>query len=284
MDHAFLSGAPLPTRQLMAAVRREMVVLRKGLLDGCESGSTAPIIVRTYSSRSDLFRCMVVGPPGTPYALVPFFFDLALPAEYPREPPLAHFHAHYVGNERLNPNLYVDGKVCLSLLGTWHGPAWEPQRSTLLQVLVSLQGLVLVEEPYFNEPGHECDVGTEQGRQSSALYNEHARLLAIRAALNSSQNPPRGYEEIAAGYFAHAGPQLLKECEEALSEPTASKSSEGFRKVLAKSLLPRLRERWGGSSESTVGATVVNDFASEATPAACPSSNVNNSSGASSSL
>lgn len=288
LDHAFLTGAPLPTRQLMAAVRREMVVLRKGLLDGCETGSTAPIIVRAYSSRSDLFRCMVVGPPGTPYALVPFFFDLALPAEYPREPPLAHFHAHYVGNERLNPNLYVDGKVCLSLLGTWHGPAWEPQRSTLLQVLVSLQGLVLVEEPYFNEPGHECDVGTEQGRQSSGLYNEHARLLAIRAALNSSQNPPRGFEEIVAGYFAHAGPQLLKECEEALIEPSASKSSEGFRKVLAKSLLPRLHERWGIASvvaaetplprlrESTAGVGE--------TSSACPSSEVNNSSCTASSL
>merc|ERR1719222_1398164 len=93
------------------------MVLKKGLLDGGE-GVSAPIIVRTFSSRSDLFRAMVVGPPETPYADVPFFFDLALPTEYPREPPLAHFHAHFVGNERLNPNLYVDGKVCLSLLGT----------------------------------------------------------------------------------------------------------------------------------------------------------------------
>lgn len=253
-DHHFLTDAPLATRQLMAAVRREMVVLRKGLAEGPDRGSAAPIIVRAYSSRSDLFRCMVVGPPGTPYALVPFFFDLALPAEYPREPPLAHFHAHYVGNERLNPNLYVDGKVCLSLLGTWSGPAWDPQRSTLLQVLVSLQGLVLVEEPYFNEPGHECDVGTEQGRQSSNLYNEHARLLALRAALNSAQSPPRGFEEIVARFFVRVGPQLLEECEKALQEPGASKSSEGFRKVLAKSVLPRLRDRWGSSGASGGGS------------------------------
>jgi len=103
---------------------------------------------------------------------------------------------------------------------------------------------VLVEEPYFNEPGHECDQGTEQGRQSSALYNEHARLLALRAALNAASNPPRGFEEILATFFAHVGPKLLEECEEALNEPKASQSSEGFRKVLAKTLLPRLRERW----------------------------------------
>merc|ERR1739838_213442 len=88
-DHHFLQNSTLGSRALMMAVRREMVVLRKGLLEGSE-GVPAPIIVRTFSSRSDLFRAMVVGPPETPYAYVPFFFDLALPSEYPREAPLAH--------------------------------------------------------------------------------------------------------------------------------------------------------------------------------------------------
>jgi hypothetical protein len=31
-------------------------------------------------------------------------------------------------------NLYNCGKVCLSLLGTWNGPGWDPAHSTLLQV------------------------------------------------------------------------------------------------------------------------------------------------------
>lgn len=260
-DHFYISHATLGTRALMMAVRREMQVLRKGLLSegtggasssssGCRPNS-APIVVRTFSSRSDLFRAMVVGPPDTPYAYVPFFFDLALPPEYPRKPPVAHFHAHYVGNERLNPNLYVDGKVCLSLLGTWSGPSWDPEQSTLLQVLVSLQGLVLVEEPYFNEPGHECDVGTEQGQQASALYNEHARLLALRAAINAAQNPPRGFEGIVAGFFARYGPKLVEECETALQEPRASQCSQGFRRVLERTLLPRLRERWGSEAPAS---------------------------------
>jgi ubiquitin-protein ligase len=47
------------------------------------------------------------------------------------------------GRVRFNPNLYAAGKVCLSLLGTWHGGAacegWTAA-STLLQVLVSIQG------------------------------------------------------------------------------------------------------------------------------------------------
>lgn len=57
---------------------------------------------------------------------------------------------------RFNPNLYNDGKVCLSVLNTWHGrpeEKWNPQTSSFLQVLVSIQSLILVPEPYFNEPG-----------------------------------------------------------------------------------------------------------------------------------
>ena len=38
------------------------------------------------------------------------------------------------GKVRFNPNLYECGKVCLSLLGTWSGPSWNPAVSTLLQV------------------------------------------------------------------------------------------------------------------------------------------------------
>jgi len=51
---------------------------------------------------------------------------------------------------------HKDGKVCLSLLGTWSGAKgemWEPAHSTMLQVIVSIQSLILVPQPYFNEPG-----------------------------------------------------------------------------------------------------------------------------------
>ncbi|CAJ1335428.1 unnamed protein product, partial [Effrenium voratum] len=75
-DHKFVDRPSPPPKALMRAVRREMSVLRSGLSGG--EGVVAPILVRTYASRSDLFRAMVVGPPGTPYADVPFFFDLAL--------------------------------------------------------------------------------------------------------------------------------------------------------------------------------------------------------------
>nr|VZI51184.1 unnamed protein product [Spirometra erinaceieuropaei] len=55
----------------------------------------------------------------------------------------AQVHYHSLTPERINPNLYVEGRVCLSLLGTWKGHStenWSSDFSNLLQVLVSLQG------------------------------------------------------------------------------------------------------------------------------------------------
>ena len=59
----------------------------------------------------------------------------------------------------LSRNLYEEGKVCLSILGTWAGDrneSWSPSRSSLLQALVSIQGLVLVKEPYVPNPLAQC--------------------------------------------------------------------------------------------------------------------------------
>ena len=62
---------------------------------------------------------------------------------YPTAPPIVEIVTTGGGSVRFNPNLYASGKVCLSLLNTWHGGAvcegWT-SASTLLQVLVSIQG------------------------------------------------------------------------------------------------------------------------------------------------
>ena len=67
----------------------------------------------------DLFTVMIQGPCRTPYEDGLFFFDVQLPNDYPNSPPV-FFYISYC-TDRLNPNLYEDGKVCVSLLGTWTG-------------------------------------------------------------------------------------------------------------------------------------------------------------------
>ena len=146
-DHHFLTKKVNLSAKLMRRVRYEHEILKASLPDG--------IWVRTWADRLDLLRVLIVGPRGTPYQFAPFVIDFHFFGGFPGSPPEAYFHSWTNGVGRINPNLYEDGKICLSLLGTWPGDAknegWSAERSSMLQVLVSLMALVLVEEPYYSE-------------------------------------------------------------------------------------------------------------------------------------
>lgn len=103
----------------------------------------------------------------------------------------AYYHS---GGWRINPNLYEEGNVCLSLLNTWTGrgnEVWDPTSSSILQVLVSLQGLVLNSKPYFNEAGYDKQVGTAEGEKNSLAYNENTFLLNCKTMMYLMRRPPK---------------------------------------------------------------------------------------------
>jgi ubiquitin-protein ligase len=141
------------------------------------------IFVRVNEHSLDTIRACIIGPEGTPYEAGCFFFDIKLKASYPQEAPLVKLRTTGGNTVRFNPNLYADGKVCLSLLGTWRGPGWMAGISTLLQVLLSIQGLIFVPDPYFNEPGYESQRGTSSGDQQSRQYNNKIRPHTIKWAI-----------------------------------------------------------------------------------------------------
>ncbi|KAF7307392.1 UBIQUITIN-CONJUGAT-2 domain-containing protein [Mycena indigotica] len=129
------------------------------------------IFVRVDEVRNDAIKVMIAGPEGTPYAGGLFEFDCYMPLEYPTTPPLVYLRTTGGGTVRFNPNLYNTGKVCLSLLGTWPGrpeEQWSPFKSTFLQVLVSIQSMILIDAPYFNEPGHGQ---VNPNAPASVMYN-----------------------------------------------------------------------------------------------------------------
>ena len=81
-------------------------------------------------------KILIIGPEDTPYANGYYFFNLTYPLDYPINPPKVSFLTNG-GHIRFNPNLYVEGKVCLSILGTWEGPGWTSCCS-LTTVLLSI--------------------------------------------------------------------------------------------------------------------------------------------------
>jgi ubiquitin-protein ligase len=133
-------------KQRMRRIVREAAAMRAGL--PCAFNSC--VAIRVDEGRSDVLQALIVPHRDTPYANGVFIFDILFPAEYPTQPPKVQLLTTGGGRIRFNPNLYAEGKVCLSLLGTWKGPGWDAATSTLLQVLVSIQSLIFVEQPFFN--------------------------------------------------------------------------------------------------------------------------------------
>ncbi|KAJ0102576.1 hypothetical protein Patl1_04667 [Pistacia atlantica] len=190
-----------PSKNWVKRIQEEWKMLEKDLPD--------TIFVRVYESRMDILRAVIVGAEGTPYHDGLFFFDVFFPSGYPNVPPLVYYHS---GGLRLNPNLYACGKVCLSLLNTWSGQKnekWIPSMSTMLQVLVSIQALILNEKPYFNEPGWACMKGTVNGENESRKYNENTYLLSLKTMLYTMRRPPKHFQDFVVGHFYESAHNIL---------------------------------------------------------------------------
>ncbi|XP_070564139.1 dual E2 ubiquitin-conjugating enzyme/E3 ubiquitin-protein ligase BIRC6-like isoform X2 [Ptychodera flava] len=177
---------------------------------------SSAIFVRTDDEKINLMQALIIGPEGTPYSGGCYLFDIFFPSNYPKVPPQVNLQTTGNGSVRFNPNLYNSGKVCLSLLGTWEGQGGEQwnETSTVLQVLISIQSLILVAEPYFNEPGYEQEIGTDSGRKHSKEYNQEVKINNIKYAMVAQlQRPPPGLEEVIQTHFYLKRDKILQEVE-----------------------------------------------------------------------
>jgi len=120
-------------------------------------------------------QCMIIGPAGTPYAHCPLLFSITLPAEYPFLSPSVSFETTD-GLTRFHPNLYVGGKVCLSILGTFSGPKWASAMN-IGSVFKSIFS-ILNDNPIQNEPGWETYTLSDLKARSYADWVQY-RLLRL---------------------------------------------------------------------------------------------------------
>ncbi|MEW5298580.1 MAG: hypothetical protein WDW36_001686 [Sanguina aurantia] len=136
--------------------------------------ASSSVFVRVDEAKATVWRALIVGPEDTPYSGGCFVFDIYFPVTYPNTAPLVNLRTTGGGLVRFNPNLYNCGKV---------GENWDANVSTMLQVLISIQSLILVPDPYFNEPGYEKTHNTDAGRYLSRDYNKVIQLGTIRYAM-----------------------------------------------------------------------------------------------------
>lgn len=219
---------------MIRAAHKELRRLKAGL--PLTPGSS--IFLRYEKARPYRMRFIITGPQGTPYDSGMFVFDVSLPPQYPTVPPVVKIMTTGGGNVRFNPNLYACGTVCLSLLGTWSGEPWRPGVSTLLQVLVSVQALILVEEPYYNEPGRDGERGTKSGAENSrTAYNggwEMLRLHTLQwAVMDMLRQPPAGFEEVVRQHFRCQASHVVATVQDWLAHARQSPTGDYASKMTA---------------------------------------------------
>lgn len=93
---------------------------------------------------------VIIGPSDTIYRYGAYIFEFNFPTNYPYSPPKLKYLTND-GLTRFHPNLYKNGKVCISILNTWRGEQWTSCQSirSILLMLVTL----LDNKPLLNEPG-----------------------------------------------------------------------------------------------------------------------------------
>ena len=208
-------GREAAATQLAARTKRLTLEAADMMGGALPVSASSSIWVRIHETSMQLWRAMISGPEGTPYSGGLFTFDILAPSDYPNVAPNVNLQTTGGGSVRFNPNLYNCGKVCLSLLGTWQGDqgeSWHAKTSTLLQVLMSIQALILVPDPFFNEPGYERNRGTPEGDRQSRAYNEVIREATVRYAMISQlRSPPPELKEAIHSHFRMRRRQIVEQ-------------------------------------------------------------------------
>ncbi len=162
----------------------------------------------------------VFGPTGTPYEDCPMIYRFQIPSDYPFDSPKLTFLTND-GETRLHPNMYREGKVCLSILGTWQGPKWA-STMRLSTVLVTLQSL-MDNAPLRNEPGYETGRDEYVNAYTNFIESRCIRytLLLIEKLLKN--NPLPDYAQVFEDILRANLPERLERFRQRLEVLVATK-------------------------------------------------------------
>lgn len=153
-----------------------------------------------FMNETDMTKglALLKGPDETPYEGCLLLFSVQFPYDYPFSPPKVLFLTSD-GKTRFHPNLYVEGKVCLSILGTFSGPSWSGTQS-LSSVLLSILAL-LDSNPLTHEPAFERGTLLDPRHRDYADFVEHQMVKLMiqtiqRFEQKEANHPWKQFEEI----------------------------------------------------------------------------------------
>ena len=120
----------------------------------------------------------------------------------------------------------------MSLLGTWSGgkgETWSKDSSNLLQVLLSIQSLVMTEGVIYNEPN--CSFGKTNATyiKQDLGYCNIVRYGTVKYAMNDIlEHVPVGFEDVIQKHFYYKKNEILKTCRKWLNEAKNPKATADY--------------------------------------------------------
>jgi len=155
--------------QAVARLQKELKELTKNPVEGFKV---------ELADEASLFEwnVYIAGPPDTNYSTGIFKANLKFPEEYPNAPPVMKFLSDF-----WHPNVYPDGKVCISILHTpdpmntdeKEEETWRPIQ-TVESILVSVCSMLA--DPNFSSPAN-VDASVELRKTPEAYRKRVAKLV-----------------------------------------------------------------------------------------------------------
>tara|TARA_Y100000591_G_scaffold307417_1_gene306779 strand:- start:763 stop:1485 length:723 start_codon:yes stop_codon:yes gene_type:complete len=137
---------------------------------------------------------VIFGPDDSIYRYGAYIFEFKFPTNYPYSPPKLIYMTND-GITRFHPNLYRNGKVCISILNTWKGEQWtscQTIRSILLMLVTLLHN-----KPLLNEPG------IKETHSSFKPYNKIITYKNLEIAILRNVTNKSKYNDIIQGLLIY---------------------------------------------------------------------------------
>ncbi|KAI3904241.1 hypothetical protein MKW92_035788 [Papaver armeniacum] len=185
-----------------------------------KTGLPESTYVRVYEN--NVARAVIIGGAGTLYRDGLFFFDIILPPSYPNVPP--EVHSYYtcalsylqgagIDTHRIDTrwSLYQSDKLLVA--------KWNPNTSTILDILLSIQLVFQTENPQKNNHGMNINdprlqKGFKIGFRTDESFDSNERLFKANCLtmLAILKNPPKHFEEFVAQHFRDRAETILTLC------------------------------------------------------------------------
>ena len=124
-----------------------------------------------------VWNVLIIGPPDSPYDQGIFKAQFKFPTDYPNRPPEFKFISNLY-----HPNIYVDGKVCISILHEGHdiygyehiSERWNPSHS-VNSILMSV--ISMISNPNFESPAN-VDASVEWKKDFTGFKRKIYKMVA----------------------------------------------------------------------------------------------------------